>query len=408
MGAHAVEKAQRQRLAFGRRRVARRLVVGDGERRAQERRIEGDDVEDALAGGEQIADGELGVDAGERGVQPRPVDQLGVTIAAEDPRAAARRDQRQQARAAADVPQRRRRRRQRRGDIERRDVERLRRRAGDDEAAPRQERRRAPAASRRRRRRDRARPAPRAPRRSAPAAAPPPRTGSPATHSAIQPPSPRRGRSGGGRDEPGVGDAAARRTSAPRCPRRIQQLPTRVKSARASLDVSLTQLVEADTFYPNMVFRSFAGSALLVCALGFPAAARPTLDAGRLDELGRYQVLTFADPFRNGIERGKAIGVIDATPEEVFRVATDYAKYRDFMPQRDRLDGQGSDARPRARRDAGRAALARRRVEGDRALHARAAAGRDLPRALRHASTARSSSTSARSTSSRSRRARPR
>jgi ribosome-associated toxin RatA of RatAB toxin-antitoxin module len=82
-----------------------------------------------------------------------------------------------------------------------------------------------------------------------------------------------------------------------------------------------------------MLLRSFAGSALLVCALGFPAAARPTLDPGRLDELGRYQVLTFADPFKNGIERGKAIGVIDATPEEVFRVATDYAKYRDFMPR---------------------------------------------------------------------------
>jgi ribosome-associated toxin RatA of RatAB toxin-antitoxin module len=82
-----------------------------------------------------------------------------------------------------------------------------------------------------------------------------------------------------------------------------------------------------------MLLRSFAGSALVVCALAFPAAARPTLDQGRLDELGRYQVLTFADPFKNGIERGKAIAVIDATPEEVFRVATDYAKYRDFMPR---------------------------------------------------------------------------
>ncbi|MCU1283461.1 MAG: cyclase/dehydrase [bacterium] len=82
-----------------------------------------------------------------------------------------------------------------------------------------------------------------------------------------------------------------------------------------------------------MVFRSLAGCALLACAFATPAAARPTLDSGRLDELGRYQVLTFADPFKNGIERGKAIGVIDATPEEVFRVATDYAKYRDFMPR---------------------------------------------------------------------------
>jgi ribosome-associated toxin RatA of RatAB toxin-antitoxin module len=81
-----------------------------------------------------------------------------------------------------------------------------------------------------------------------------------------------------------------------------------------------------------MVARTFLGCALF-CALSLPAAARPTLDGARLDELGRYEILTFADPFKGGIERGKAIGVIDATPEEVFRVATDYAKYRDFMPR---------------------------------------------------------------------------
>lgn len=81
-----------------------------------------------------------------------------------------------------------------------------------------------------------------------------------------------------------------------------------------------------------MLGRSLAGGAL-IALLSLPAAARPTLDAGRLDELARYQVLTFNDPFGSGIERGKSIGVIDATPEEVFRVATDYAKYRDFMPR---------------------------------------------------------------------------
>jgi len=78
--------------------------------------------------------------------------------------------------------------------------------------------------------------------------------------------------------------------------------------------------------------RSLLGIALLSAAYAGPAMARPTLDAARLDDLAHYQVLTFTDPFRRGIERGKAIGVIDATPEEVFRVATDYAKYRDFMP----------------------------------------------------------------------------
>jgi ribosome-associated toxin RatA of RatAB toxin-antitoxin module len=78
--------------------------------------------------------------------------------------------------------------------------------------------------------------------------------------------------------------------------------------------------------------RSLVGACLaLLCAS--PAFARPTLDAGRLDELTRYEVLTFTDPFGGGLERGKAIGVIDATPEEVFRVATDYGKYHDFMPK---------------------------------------------------------------------------
>jgi ribosome-associated toxin RatA of RatAB toxin-antitoxin module len=80
-------------------------------------------------------------------------------------------------------------------------------------------------------------------------------------------------------------------------------------------------------------FRSLVGVAAFSLGLAAPAYARPTLDGGRLGELAHYQVLTFTDPVDDGIERGKAIGVIDATPEEVFRVATDYAKYREFMPR---------------------------------------------------------------------------
>ena len=73
---------------------------------------------------------------------------------------------------------------------------------------------------------------------------------------------------------------------------------------------------------------------LLACVLAPSLAqARPTLDAERLGELARYQVLTFADAFRAGLDRGKAIGVIDATPEEVFRIATDFPHYKDFMPR---------------------------------------------------------------------------
>lgn len=81
-----------------------------------------------------------------------------------------------------------------------------------------------------------------------------------------------------------------------------------------------------------MLSRSLVAGAL-VALFSVPASARPTLDSERLGELSRYEVLTFTDPFADGIERGKAIGVIDATPEEVFRVATDYSKYADFMPR---------------------------------------------------------------------------
>jgi ribosome-associated toxin RatA of RatAB toxin-antitoxin module len=72
---------------------------------------------------------------------------------------------------------------------------------------------------------------------------------------------------------------------------------------------------------------------LILLSLAAPALARPTLDATRLSQLGRYDVLTFSDPWGGGIDRGKAIGVIDGTPDEIFRVATDYAKYQDFMPR---------------------------------------------------------------------------
>lgn len=78
--------------------------------------------------------------------------------------------------------------------------------------------------------------------------------------------------------------------------------------------------------------RLLAGGALLLALCG-SAQARPGLDTARLDALGRYEVLTFNDPAGGGIDRGKAIGVIDATPEEVFRIATDYARYADFMPR---------------------------------------------------------------------------
>jgi ribosome-associated toxin RatA of RatAB toxin-antitoxin module len=70
-----------------------------------------------------------------------------------------------------------------------------------------------------------------------------------------------------------------------------------------------------------------------LCAAPSLASARPSLDASRLAELERWEVLVFSDPHGNGIDRGKAIGVFDATPEEVFRVVTDYARWQDYLPR---------------------------------------------------------------------------
>jgi ribosome-associated toxin RatA of RatAB toxin-antitoxin module len=70
-----------------------------------------------------------------------------------------------------------------------------------------------------------------------------------------------------------------------------------------------------------------------VAGLSSTALARPSLDSDRLSQLAQYDVLVFSDPYQGGIERGKAIGVFDATPEEVFRVATDYGKWKDYLPR---------------------------------------------------------------------------
>jgi ribosome-associated toxin RatA of RatAB toxin-antitoxin module len=75
-----------------------------------------------------------------------------------------------------------------------------------------------------------------------------------------------------------------------------------------------------------------AFGAVVALAAG-TAQARPTLDGERLGQLDRYEVLSFSDAYKNGIDRGKAIGVIDATSDEVFRVVTDFARYKEFVPR---------------------------------------------------------------------------
>jgi ribosome-associated toxin RatA of RatAB toxin-antitoxin module len=81
--------------------------------------------------------------------------------------------------------------------------------------------------------------------------------------------------------------------------------------------------------------RRFALPLAAVFALAVPtvARARPSLDAQRLAELDRWEVLTFSDPAGGGIDRGKAIGVFEGTPEEIFRVVTDYARWPDYLPR---------------------------------------------------------------------------
>jgi ribosome-associated toxin RatA of RatAB toxin-antitoxin module len=73
--------------------------------------------------------------------------------------------------------------------------------------------------------------------------------------------------------------------------------------------------------------------ALALLLLTAPAFARPQLDSDHMKQLDRYDVLSFGDPFKNGFEMGKAIGVFDATPEEVFRVVTDYNRWKEYMPR---------------------------------------------------------------------------
>lgn len=94
----------------------------------------------------------------------------------------------------------------------------------------------------------------------------------------------------------------------------------------------MVDLVEQHAIRRGVKRLGLAVAAALL-AMGGAAQARPTLDGPRMTQLGKYEVLTFSDPFGGGIDRGKAIGVIDATPEEVFRIATDFDRYKDYMPR---------------------------------------------------------------------------
>ena len=83
-----------------------------------------------------------------------------------------------------------------------------------------------------------------------------------------------------------------------------------------------------------MRLTSFLGLVSLVAAaVESPALARPSLPPDSMLQLAHYKVLTYADPAGGGINKGKAIGLFDATPDELYRVLTDYARYPEFAPR---------------------------------------------------------------------------
>lgn len=83
-----------------------------------------------------------------------------------------------------------------------------------------------------------------------------------------------------------------------------------------------------------MQFRAPA-AVLATALLGAPGlgAARPALAPARLQELARYEVLLQSEPAGAGLQRHRVVGLFDATPEEVFRVATSYERYSEYMPR---------------------------------------------------------------------------
>src|SRR5690242_16091084 len=82
----------------------------------------------------------------------------------------------------------------------------------------------------------------------------------------------------------------------------------------------------------------------LLLAVSSVAHARPAFSPDGAQRFGRYEILTSGDPAGGGLTKARAVGLLDATPDEVFRVATDYARYTEFAPRvvsADVVDRQG-------------------------------------------------------------------
>lgn len=68
-------------------------------------------------------------------------------------------------------------------------------------------------------------------------------------------------------------------------------------------------------------------------ALSAPVHARPSVSNSDWAKLAQHDVLVFSDAWERGLDKAKAIGVIDFTADEVFRVVTDYARWKDYLPR---------------------------------------------------------------------------
>jgi ribosome-associated toxin RatA of RatAB toxin-antitoxin module len=82
----------------------------------------------------------------------------------------------------------------------------------------------------------------------------------------------------------------------------------------------------------------------LLLAVSGVASARPAFSPDGTQRFAHYEVITSGDPAGGGIVKARAVGLLDATPDEVFRVATDYARYVEFAPRvvsADVVDRQG-------------------------------------------------------------------
>lgn len=61
--------------------------------------------------------------------------------------------------------------------------------------------------------------------------------------------------------------------------------------------------------------------------------ARPVMDAQRQEQLSRYEVVLQSESIGAGVQRHRAVGLFDSSPEEIFRIATSYERYSEYMPR---------------------------------------------------------------------------